>query len=115
MYTRSKDWFAGEGRPTLAVNFSSGVCAATVATLLTQPTDVIRTRVQLGLGTAAAGSGSSLAAATGWQTLTYMLKTQGPSALLIGGQAAALPGRPHAASSDRAAHNRLGFMHGSGL
>lgn len=36
MYTRLKGWLTEEGRPTVAVNFVSGVAAATAATLLTQ-------------------------------------------------------------------------------
>lgn len=35
--------------PHTAVNFSAGVLAAMVATLVTQPTDVLRARVQLGV------------------------------------------------------------------
>ena len=35
--------------PVFAVNFSSGVLAAMVATIVTQPTDVLRARVQLGV------------------------------------------------------------------
>jgi solute carrier family 25 protein 38 len=61
--------------PQAAVNFVSGVFAATVATLLTQPTDVVRTRMQLGF----AARGNS------WATFTQALKTAGPQALLIGG------------------------------
>ncbi|GFR44914.1 hypothetical protein Agub_g5998, partial [Astrephomene gubernaculifera] len=53
-YTRLKEGLSGEGRPQAAVNFTSGVAAAVAATLLTQPADVVRTRMQLGLGTAAA-------------------------------------------------------------
>jgi solute carrier family 25 protein 38 len=59
-----------------AVNFVSGVCAATAATLLTQPTDVVRTRMQLGLPGAAKRNVLD--------TLGHVLKS-GPNALLTGG------------------------------
>lgn len=89
MYTQLRGVLAGVGRerpgsgggdcgslhPTL-VNFLSGVCAATAATLLTQPSDVVRTRIQLGLpGTA--GGGNALA------TLGAVARG-GPGALLAG-------------------------------
>jgi hypothetical protein len=37
-----------EGKTTSLVNFTSGTFAAIAATLLTQPTDMIRTQMQLG-------------------------------------------------------------------
>jgi solute carrier family 25 protein 38 len=63
--------------PAFAVNFVSGVVAAAAATLATQPTDVLRTRMQLGLG--AGGAAPSAAAA-----LAQVLRAQGPAALLTG-------------------------------
>ncbi|KAG2497404.1 hypothetical protein HYH03_004559 [Edaphochlamys debaryana] len=82
MYTRMKENLTAEGRPQAAVNFASGVVAAVAATLLTQPADVVRTRMQLGLGTAA---GAAAGAAGGaWGTLGLALKQQGPAALLTG-------------------------------
>lgn len=40
---------AGSQIPLFAVNFSAGVLAAMAATIVTQPTDVLRARVQLGV------------------------------------------------------------------
>lgn len=80
LYTKLKvvmaDSAVGDGLPPTAVNFVSGVCAATAATLLTQPSDVVRTRMQLGLpGTAKSNAIS---------TLGHLLKSSGPNALLAG-------------------------------
>jgi hypothetical protein len=49
-YSHLKTQLSGEGRPTAVVNFCSGTFAAVAATLLTQPADVVRTRMQLGVG-----------------------------------------------------------------
>jgi len=46
-----------EGKTTSLVNFTSGTFAAIAATLLTQPTDMIRTQMQLG-NASNAGTGS---------------------------------------------------------
>lgn len=67
---------AGGSLPTTAVNFVSGVCAATAATLLTQPSDVVRTRMQLGIPGVAAGNALA--------TLGLVLRSSGPNALLAG-------------------------------
>lgn len=67
---------SSSGWNSTAVNFVSGVCAATAATLLTQPTDVVRTRMQLGLPGAA---GTNV-----FGTLSHVLKSSGPNALLTG-------------------------------
>lgn len=68
----------GSSWNSTAINFVSGVCAATAATLLTQPTDVVRTRMQLGLPGAAKGNALS--------TLGHVLRSSGPNALLAGEQ-----------------------------
>lgn len=80
LYTKLKggmsDSTVGKQLPPAAVNFLSGVCAATAATLMTQPSDVIRTRMQLGLpGTAQANAIS---------TLGHIMQNSGPNALLAG-------------------------------
>ena len=64
-----------EGRPTVAVNFASGTVAAVAATLLTQPTDVIRTRMQLGFVDRASGAAG---------VLRSVLARDGASALMAG-------------------------------
>lgn len=75
-YTKLKSAFTADGRNPTRVTFASGLVAATAATLLTQPTDVLRTRMQLGIGNIAKG--------TSWQTLGHVVKSSGPGALLIG-------------------------------
>jgi solute carrier family 25 protein 38 len=67
----------GSELPSTTVNFVSGVCAATAATLLTQPSDVVRTRMQLGIPGVAKGNAVS--------TLGHVLRSSGPNALLAGG------------------------------
>ena len=82
IYTKLKvvlgSWHSNNntGWNSTAVNFVSGVCAATAATLLTQPTDVVRTRMQLGLPGAAKGDALG--------TLGHVLHSSGPQALLTG-------------------------------
>lgn len=66
------------GWNSTAINFVSGVCAATAATLMTQPTDVVRTRMQLGL------PGAAKRDVLG--TLGHVLRSSGPNALLVGEQ-----------------------------
>ncbi len=73
-YSQLKHGLHGEGRPQAAVNFVSGCVAAAAATMLTQPADVVRTQMQLGL----AGRASALGA------LTSILTQQGAGALMTG-------------------------------
>ena len=46
-YSGLKERLTGPDRPQAVVNFSSGVAAAVAATILTQPADVVRTRMQV--------------------------------------------------------------------
>ncbi|GIM07497.1 hypothetical protein Vretimale_11585, partial [Volvox reticuliferus] len=97
-YTRLKEGLSAKGRPQVLVNFTIRVAAAVAVTLLTQPADVVRTRMQPGLGTAsagAAGGGGPAGAATGtalgaagqhWATLHEAVRHQGPAALMTGVQ-----------------------------
>ena len=78
-YTKIRHALSSEGRPQTAVNLASALAGATAATLLTQPSDVVRTRVQLGLGAAAAGG-----AAGAWATLRAAVRAGGLGALLTG-------------------------------
>jgi solute carrier family 25 protein 38 len=75
-YTRMKGVLAAEDRPQTLVNFGSAVTAAVAATLITQPTDVVRTRMQLAL--AGTTKGNAL------QTMAHVFASQGPKALLSG-------------------------------
>jgi len=83
-YTRLKEALSGEGRPQAAVNFASGAAAAVAATLLTQPADVLRTRIQLGLvgGAAAAGPAAAAAAAATAAAATRVRAAGGARAAL---------------------------------
>ena len=65
-----------EGKTTSLVNFTSGTFAAIAATLLTQPTDMIRTQMQLG-NVSNAGLGSLA-------TLRHIVATKGAGVLLAG-------------------------------
>lgn len=54
-YKQLQSKLTQEGRSTLVVNSASGLIAATAATVLTQPTDGLRTRMQLGLSARGVG------------------------------------------------------------
>ena len=105
-YSRLRVQFAEAGAPAAASNFGAGLLAAAAATVLTQPADMVRTHMQLGLGGSggigAAAAGAAAGAATGtpsaaaiaaaasssslgpWQTLSTVIRTRGPGALLAG-------------------------------
>src|SRR3712207_6130948 len=80
LYTRLKSTMGessiGSHLHPTAINFVSGICAATAATLLTQPTDVVRTRMQLGIPGTIRGNAV--------MTLGHVLHSNGPKALLAG-------------------------------
>eukprot|EP00879_Flechtneria_rotunda_P006625 GHRR01006963.1.p1 GENE.GHRR01006963.1~~GHRR01006963.1.p1 ORF type:complete len:322 (+),score=100.74 GHRR01006963.1:241-1206(+) len=80
LYTRLKSTMGessiGSHLHPTAINFVSGICAATAATLLTQPTDVVRTRIQLGIPGTIRGNAV--------MTLGHVLHSNGPKALLAG-------------------------------
>ena len=63
--------------PTAMINFFSGAAASMAATLLTQPADIIRTHMQLGLSRGGAQRLGSI------QTLQAILKL-GPKAVFAG-------------------------------
>ena len=48
-YTRLQNRLSQADMPTMMVNFSSSTVAAVAATLITQPADVVRTRMQLNM------------------------------------------------------------------
>lgn len=103
-YSRLRVQFADAGAPAAASNFGAGLLAAAAATVLTQPADMVRTHMQLGLGgngaaaagaatgtlstssiaSAAAASSSSSSSLGPWQTLSSVMRTRGPGALLAG-------------------------------
>eukprot|EP00890_Picochlorum_soloecismus_P006034 jgi/Picsp_1/6431/NSC_03779-R1_solute carrier family 25 member 38 len=79
-YTRLQSRLSQADMPTMMVNFSSSTVAAVAATLITQPADVVRTRMQLNMEqVAVAGQRAS--------TLSIMrgiLSAQGTRGLLAG-------------------------------
>ena len=81
-YTRLQDRLKTGEKPSTAVNFASGTVAAVAATLITQPADVVRTRMQLGLAAAAVAAGGGGVGTV--QVLRHIVATQGVSGLLAG-------------------------------
>ena len=65
------------------VNFASGTIAAVAATLITQPADVVRTRVQLGVG-GGGGGGGQRGVGGGLNVLQHVARSQGVKGLLVG-------------------------------
>ena len=66
------------GPPQAAANFTAGAVAAVAATVLTQPTDVVRTRLQLPPPAAGAQHMGSFA------IIAAILRSQGPRGLWAG-------------------------------
>ena len=70
-------------RPSMGVNFVSGTLAAVAATVLTQPADVIRTRMQLG-AVAAGAAGAAGAPRTTLGIFRHIMAEHGLRGLLSG-------------------------------
>lgn len=84
-YTQLQEKLKTGDKPSTAVNFASGTIAAVAATLITQPADVVRTRMQLGLAMSGMRSaGGPLGAITTIAVLREITAQQGFSGLLAG-------------------------------
>lgn len=71
-YKQTQDRLTKEGRSTMMVNAAAGFVSAVAATVLTQPTDGLRTRMQLGLSAQGVGTASlmrQVIAQGGYRTL----------------------------------------------
>lgn len=82
-YTRLQNQLRMTDMPGVAVNLCSSTVAAVAATLITQPADVVRTRMQLNLAHAEAVAPASWRFQT-WSMLQSIAKTQGMKGLLAG-------------------------------
>jgi solute carrier family 25 protein 38 len=86
-YTRLQDRLRAvdSSLPNPAINFASGTLAAVAATLMTQPADVVRTRVQLGLARRAVSGASGVhGGASIVSVLQHIATSQGYKGLLVG-------------------------------
>lgn len=87
-YTRLRDNFKTSHDPSAVVNFASGTVAAIAATLITQPADVIRTRMQLNLTKDSMASGITGHVSVGGASLQSVFRqvtaSQGTRGLLVG-------------------------------
>ena len=68
-------------KPTAAINFAAGTIASVAATLATQPADVVRTHIQLGLSKPLPPGTRPLG---GLRVIQNLVNAQGPSVLLAG-------------------------------
>jgi solute carrier family 25 protein 38 len=80
-YTRLQHRIKAGPEPTTAENFASGAVAAVAATLITQPADVVRTQVQLGLAAQVAGGAARVSSL---QVLRGIAAAHGARGLLAG-------------------------------
>lgn len=86
-YTRLRNKLStGDTPPSTLVNFASSSVAAIAATLITQPADVVRTRMQLNLATAAVSSAKGAGGSTKntLELIGYIARSQGMSGLFAG-------------------------------
>lgn len=81
-YTRLQSRLQQTDMPQVAVNLSSSTIAAIGATLLTQPADVVRTRMQLNLVSSSPASAQH--AKNTFAIMKSIIQSQGFSGLLVG-------------------------------
>lgn len=82
-YSRTKEYLEAKWGEGAAANFASGLSAAAVATTITQPADILRTRLQLYRSTPADLTGI-LDKRTPRGMLTVMLREEGPGVFTRG-------------------------------